>query len=240
MSSWDYSTWDKVKKVNESWDYILNTGDGAVTGKEGMKQFFEGYANQVNSPIGSYVKSSDIETEPEWLYLNWWQRVTSALGMMLFPKELEEEENKPTIEGEQEKIEEIKSSVSNIGASISESFGGLFTSFQSVFTSFKGIFPTDTFPTAIKIHGGWSWQIEGGESIPAIEPVNWITDDTPALKTSCDVLRSFFGLIWWLTGFFIMFGIVRGAYSFIVVIVEKCLLVVGSLGRAGGGGGSGV
>lgn len=243
QSSFNSASWTAMSSVAVSWESILSTDTGFdnMTGEGVIKKILSDYAEQVESPIGTgYSKSSSIETEAEWLALNWWQRITAALGMMLFPKEEEESEGYPTLESEQSKADAVKESVQTFGVDMTTKFKGLFTSYQTLFVAFKDIFPTDTFPTSIPIHGGWSFQVDGGESVPAIERVDWLTDDTPTLKTSCDMIRALCGLVWWVTGFFIMFSIIRGCYAFIVVVAEKVLLVVGSLGRAGGGAGSGV
>jgi len=242
-SSMNSAAWSAFAQTSIAWEGILTheTGFGDRTGAGTIKEFLINYSEQVARPIGSYTKSSDITTESEWLALNWFQRITAALGIMLFPKEKEEEEEDAvSMDQEEAKADEVKNKVSAVGEQVKGKVVSLYASYKSLFDSFKEIFPTDTFPTSVKIHGGWQFESAGGDAVTAIEPVVWLTDETPTLKTGCDMARSLFGLVWWVTGFFIMFGIIRGAYGFIVVIVEKVLLVVGSLGRAGGGGSSGV
>ena len=243
-SSMNSAAWSSFAYTAMTWENILSTTDGFAanrTGAQTITKFLTDFSEQVERPYGSHEKLHDV-TESEYKHLNWFQRVTVALGILAYPST--NTVSNPSLVNLDDSLkvaDSVKGSVTDYTGSVKDNIKGLYDSFKGVYNAFKDVIPADSFPTSIRIHGGWTFSHPGIDSdVVAIQPVDWITGDTPSLQAACDLLRTICGLAWSVLGFFLMFNIVRNVYSYALTLVEKVLAVVGSMGRSGGSGSSGV
>lgn len=243
-SSFSSDAWSAMAVTSLSWGRILSTSTGFGddrTGEQTITKLLQNYSEQIERPYGSFSELHEV-TEAEYKHLNWFQRVTVALGILAYPSTNSiANPSLGNLDNNLKIADNLNGSVSGYGDSVKEKFVSLFDSMKGVYSSFKDIVPADSFPTSIRIHGGWSFYPPGADSeVVAIPAVDWLTEETPTLQTACELLRNICGLAWSVLGFFLMFQLVRGTYGYAVAVVEKVLAVVGSMGRGGASGSSGV
>jgi len=240
MSSASWSALDYCLGVQkEIYDFEISD----TTGKGVIKEILKDYGDSVEFPVGqSYQYPSEIPDEKEWLQLNWFQRITAALGVIAFSGTNIAGRVDIDFEEQQQKVEGVLTAVGGFGDGLKTEINGFYTAYTGLFTTFKGLFPADQFPTSLRLHPGFKFEYNptgeagGGQSNYVLPPWDWMLSETPLFKTAMDMARAIFGLCWWLLGAGILYEVIHGVYSMIVGLVGRVLVVVGSMGRAGGAG----
>jgi hypothetical protein len=240
MSSSSWSSLDYCLGVQKDiYDYAISDTDG----KGVIKNILKDYGDSVEFPVGqSYTYPSEIPDEKEWMELNWFQRITAALGVIAFSDTNIAGRVDMDFEEQQQKVEGVLTAVGGFGDGLKTEINGFYTSYSGLFTTFSGLFPKDQFPTSLRLHPGFKFEYNptgeagGGQSNYVLPPWDWMLSETPLFKTAMDMARAIFGLCWWLLGAGILYEVIHGVYSMVVGLVGRVLVVVGSMGRSGGAG----
>lgn len=248
-STFSKDSWNSLSGMAGALDWALNSGAGEKKGKDGLMSFLMDYQGSKDSPLGdSYTKPSEVLNETEYMNLNWFQRVTAALGILAFPDTNVTGKTEIDFDKEKAAAEGVQTVVTTLTGDLGQKMGITYNSFKAVFTAFKGIIPADQLPTSVQLHPGFRFDLQppsgmGGAHLDGygagdgyvLPPFNWTLEETPTFKTALDVCRGVFGFVWWVLGFGILYEIVVGVYGFIVMLTQKAMAVFGSLGRSGGG-----
>lgn len=221
--------------------YKADTADGK-TGEQTMISVLKDWQESTKHPISeSYTLPSEVPDEKEYVTLNWFQRITAALGVIAFSPTNISNQVDLDFEEHEEEAKRVENAVVSLGTEVSSKFGSLYGSYKNIFDSFKNLVPRDTLPTSIRLHPGFKFDYNpagssgGDQSAYVLPPWDWAVQEHAIFKIALDMIRGIFGFIWWVLGFGIVYEIVVGVYGFCVSITQKAMAVFGSLGRSGGG-----